>query len=257
MNTYSPIGMLDSGAGGLSVLREAVSLLPHESFLFYGDQGNAPYGTKSKQEVLALVRRAVGRLMDADVKAIVLACNTATAEAALELRQELSLPVIGMEPALKPASMCYHGGTILVLATPGTLSSAKYAALSSHWGEHAVSVPCPGLMEFVERGELDSPALSAYLERLLAPYRSEQVDAAVLGCTHYVFLKRQISRFFPQGTPVLDGNAGTVRQLKRVLGERGLLNPGPEKGKVLIESSGNAENLRVLEKLFRQNLAMQ
>ena len=231
MNALSPIGLIDSGAGGISVLKEAVRLMPQERYLFYGDQKNAPYGTKSKEEVLALVRAAVQYLLSKDIKALVLACNTATARAARELREELTIPVIGMEPALKPASFLYRGGKILVLATP------------------AVSVPCPGLMEFVEEGVFDDPALLRYLENLFDPWRQSQVDAIVLGCTHYVFLKSLIQRFFPI-TPVLDGNEGTVRQLQRVLDSRGLLLPPGETGSVTIESSGTSEHLAILHRLF-------
>ncbi len=249
MNALSPIGLLDSGAGGISVLREAVRLMPNEHYLFYGDQKNAPYGTKSREEVLALVRCCVQHLLKSDIKALVIACNTATARAAKELREELTIPVIGMEPALKPASALYHGGSILVLATPGTLASEKYSLLSSRWGQHAVSVPCPGLMEFVERGHFEDPALKAYLEDLFAPWRGSQIDAIVLGCTHYVFLKDMIQQFFPQ-TPVLDGNEGTVRQLQRVLDARSLLCPSGEPGGVVIESSGSEEHLAVLRRLF-------
>ena len=249
MNALSPIGLIDSGAGGISVLKEAVRLMPQERYLFYGDQKNAPYGTKTKEEVLALVRAAVQYLLSKDIKALVLACNTATARAARELREELTIPVIGMEPALKPASFLYRGGKILVLATPGTLASEKYGLLSSRWGQHAVSVPCPGLMEFVEEGVFDDPALLRYLENLFEPWRQSQVDAIVLGCTHYVFLKSLIQRFFPN-TPVLDGNEGTVRQLQRVLGSRNLLLPPGETGSVTIVSSGTSKHLAVLHRLF-------
>ena len=241
--------MLDSGAGGISVLKQAVSLMPREHYIFYGDQLNAPYGTKSREEVLALVRSAVRLLLASDIKALVLACNTATAKAAKELRAELSIPVIGMEPALKPASALYRGGAILVMATPGTLSSEKYSLLSSQWGEHAVSVPCPGLMEFVERGDFSSPALHDYLQTLFSPWQARQVDAIVLGCTHYVFLKEAVRRFFP-AVPVLDGNEGTVLQLRRVLAARGLLCPETQSGTVRILSSDSEEHLAVLRQLY-------
>ena len=249
MNALSPIGLMDSGAGGISVLKEAVRLMPQEHYLFYGDQKNAPYGTKTKEEVLSLVRSVVSHLMSRDIKALVIACNTATARAAKELREELTIPVIGMEPALKPASALYRGGQILVLATPGTLASEKYGLLSSLWGQHAVSVPCPGLMEFVEQGRFDDPALTAYLDGLFAPWLHSQVDAIVMGCTHYVFLKALIRSYFPE-TPVLDGNEGTVRQLQRVLAARNLLCPPGSTGSVTIESSGTEEHLAVLRSLY-------
>jgi glutamate racemase len=119
-----------------------------------------------------------------------------------------------MEPALKPASLLHRDGVVLALATPGTIAGEKYAHLYALYGEGVVSLPCGGLMEFAERGELDSPALRAYLSDLFRPYAGQKVEAVVLGCTHYVFQKRAIGRFFP-GTPLIDGNEGTVRQLGR------------------------------------------
>ena len=247
MNRQAPIGMFDSGVGGISVLREAVRLLPHERFLFYGDTAHAPYGTKDKAEVLRLSRQVVETLLARGAKAIVIACNTATSAAAAALRAQYpDLPIIGMEPALKPAQKLHRDGIVLSLATPGTIAGEKYAHLYSLYGEGVVSLPCPGLMEFVERGELDGECLNAYLDRLFAPYRGGKVEAIVLGCTHYVFLKSAVARFFPQ-VPLIDGNEGTVRQLKRRLEERGLLAPEEAIGGTeLISSGGNAEIMRTL-----------
>ena len=239
MDRYSPIGIFDSGAGGVSVLRTAVSFLPNERFIFYGDSLNAPYGTKSADEVLALVTRVADTLAALDVKAIVIACNTATALAARQLRDTRTLPIIGMEPALKPASLIRKDGIVLVMATPNTLHSEKYARLYAMYGENALSLPCPGLMEFVERGETDSPTLYAYLDALFAPYKGAHVDAVVLGCTHYVFLRRAVSRFFAPDTAVIDGNEGTARQLKRRLEALQLLSDKkPEEAVRFLSSSG-------------------
>ena len=227
MNRQAPIGMFDSGVGGISVLREAVRLLPHERFLFYGDTAHAPYGTKDKAEVLRLSRQVVETLLARGAKAIVIACNTATSAAAAALR-------------------AHRDGIVLSLATPGTIAGEKYAHLYSLYGEGVVSLPCPGLMDFVERGELGGECLNAYLDRLFAPYRGGKVEAIVLGCTHYVFLKSAVARFFPQ-VPLIDGNEGTVRQLKRRLEERGLLAPEEAIGGTeLISSGGNAEIMRTL-----------
>ena len=246
----SPIGMFDSGVGGISVLREAVRRLPGERFIFYGDTKNAPYGTKKKEEVLALARRIVEMLLERGCKAIVIACNTATSAAAAALRSAYpDVPIIGMEPALKPASLLHKDGIVLSLATPGTIAGEKYAQLYALYGEGVASLPCPGLMEFAEKGEMDSPALREYLAALFQPYAGEKVEAVVLGCTHYVFLKRAISRFFP-GAAMVDGNLGTVRQLTRRLREKNLLAPEGGQGSVELLSSGGEEAERIMRALL-------
>lgn len=250
MDKYSPIGIFDSGAGGVSVLLSAVSALSNEQFIYFGDTANAPYGTKTKEQVCALAQDVADKLIKMDVKAIIIACNTATAAAAETLRASHCLPIIGMEPALKPASLLRRSGLVLVLATPGTLKSEKYKLLYSRYGKHAESLPCPGLMEFVERGEMDTSALHAYLTDLFAPFAAAKVDAVVLGCTHYVFIKNAISKHFSSQTAVIDGNEGTVRQLKRLLESRGMLSDSTEKGKVTLLSSGGEEALRTLQNLF-------
>ncbi len=232
---FSPIGVFDSGVGGISVLSELVRCLPGEDFLYYGDTLHAPYGTKSQGEVLAYVRGVMNHLMAQDVKAVVIACNTATSVAAATLRQELSLPIIGMEPALKPASEMRHGGQILVLATPMTLRLPKFQALYARYGEGAVPLPCPGLMELVEQQAFDQA--SRYLAELFSPYDMAQVDAIVLGCTHYVFLRPCLQQLLPPHVLVLDGNAGTARQLHRVLEARHLLND--RGGSIRFETSGD------------------
>lgn len=246
----APIGMFDSGVGGVSVLREAVRVLPHERFIFYGDTKNAPYGTKTREEVLGLSRRVVRFLMGRGVKAVVIACNTATSAAAADLRREYAdLPIIAMEPALKPASLLRHDGVVLSLATPGTIAGEKYAHLYSLYGEGVISLPCPGLMEFVERGELGGGALTAYFQNLFAPYQRQKVDAIVLGCTHYSFLKKAIAAFYPD-IPLLDGNEGTVRQLRRRLEAVGMLAPDGATGGVELLSSGGEEPVRRMRELL-------
>ena len=250
MSSTAPIGMFDSGVGGISVLREAVRLLPNERFLFYGDTHNAPYGTKSREEVLSLSRNVVKTLLERGSKAILIACNTATSAAAAALRAEyVDLPIVAMEPALKPASLLHQDGIVLSLATPGTLSGEKYAHLFSLYGQGVVSLPCPGLMEFAERGELQSEALETYLSRLFQPYLHEKIEAVVLGCTHYVFLKQAIGAFFP-GVPLIDGNEGTVRQLIRRLAEKDLLAPADAQGSVELISSGGRDAIETMRRLL-------
>ena len=234
-----PVGIFDSGVGGISVLRELRAQLPQENVIYYGDTAYAPYGTKPPEVVMARVRQVMAELLNRDVKAVVIACNTATSVAAATLRAEMTLPIIGMEPALKPAHQLRHGGRILVMATPLTLRLPKFEALMARYGEGASPLPCPGLMELVEEGKLDGPEIEDYLHHLFAPYRDTPVDAVVLGCTHYVFLHPILRRLLPAETAILDGNAGAIRQLRRVLAERNALRPEGASGRVELHTSGD------------------
>ena len=234
-----PVGIFDSGVGGVSVLRELRAQLPLENVVYYGDTAHAPYGTKPPEVVMARVRQVMAELLNRNVKAVVIACNTATSVAAATLRAEMTLPIIGMEPALKPAHQLRHGGQVLVMATPLTLRLPKFAALMARYGEGASPLPCPGLMELVEAGHLDDAEITAYLTQLFAPYAHTAVDAVVLGCTHYVFLKPLLRRMLPPETAILDGNAGTIRQLQRVLTDHGSLRQQGDPGHVELLTSGD------------------
>ena len=247
------IGIFDSGVGGVSVLRDMARMLPHERFVYYGDNLNAPYGVKSEEEIRTLAMNVADVLLALHIKALVVACNTATSAAIIQLREQLSMPVIGMEPALKPASQMCRGGQVLVLATPATLRQNKFQRLYEQYGQNAVIQPCAGLMEFAEKGELEGEGIDRYLEELFAPYRNVQLDAAVLGCTHYVFLKRAIQKALP-GVPLVDGNEGTARRLEYLLREGNLLREEGEGG-VTFMTSGDAETyLPLMEKLFRTEI---
>ena len=254
MQKNAPIGIFDSGSGGVSVLRTALQMLPNERFLYFGDTANAPYGTKTEEEVIELAKRVAENLLAQGCKALVIACNTATCAAAATLRAMYpDLIIIGMEPALKLAHDLRPEGDILVLATPVSLSSNKYRLLYTAYGEHAHSLPCPGLMDFVERGDIDSDELKAYLKDKLSPFlQNGNVPAAVvLGCTHYVFLKKTISSLLPKETLVLDGNEGTVRQLRRRLEGANLLSDAPiPDGRVQICTSGSDEALQLMHQLL-------
>ena len=250
MDRNSAIGFFDSGVGGVSVLRDAVRLLPRERFLYYGDNLNAPYGTKSEDTIRTLATHVADVLLSYDIKALVIACNTATSAAAASLRARLSIPVIGMEPALKPASMLWRGGRILVLATPATLRQEKFRLLSEKYGEHAVVRPCAGLMELVEAGELESERLDDYLRGVLEDYRGVQLDAVVLGCTHYVFLKRALARLLP-GVPLVDGNEGTARLLQSLLDQGNLLREAGEGSVRFMTSGDEAVFIPLMERLYQ------
>ena len=244
-----PIGVFDSGVGGISALRAMIRALPQEHFIYYGDTANAPYGTKETAEVIACVRQVTERLLTRKIKAMVIACNTATGAAAYTLRRELTIPVIGMEPALKPASEIRKNGDVLVLATPLTLHQEKFNLLMEKYGEGAVRVPCTGLMELVEQENWQGA--EAYLKEVFAQYDTAKVDAVVLGCTHYVFLKDMIRGMLPDRVAIPEGSEGTARQLKRVLARNRLLRENGE-GRVELETSGSPEDLDKMRRLLER-----
>lgn len=220
-----PIGVMDSGMGGLSVVRALRSVMPDEKLIFWGDNKHAPYGVHNRQEILRMTWAIVERILERDVKALVIACNTATSAAAAELRAKLDIPVLGLEPALKPAVEFAGDGRVAVLATEATLSLEKYQQLLARFGRNTVSIPCPKLVELVEAGDIRSDAAADYIEEKLAPYR-DGLKAVVLGCTHFVWLSGAVEKVVP-GVKIFDGNDGLARYLHQVLAEKELLSCGP------------------------------
>jgi glutamate racemase len=244
-----PIGVFDSGVGGISVLRELVALMPQEDYIFFGDSANAPYGTKSLEEVHRLTMADAAHLIEQGVKALVVACNTATSVSIIKLREKYSdMPVTGIEPALKPAVLCQANPRVLVMATPMTIREKKFQKLLHTYEEQAriIPLPCPGLVEYVERGELEGDSLTSFLQDLFAPYQKEGVDSVVLGCTHYPFVRDAISHVLGDHVRIFDGGAGTARETKRRLQETHLLAPEDRIGSVRIENSDPSEQLSLL-----------
>ena len=238
MNTkHDYIAVFDSGVGGLSVLRHLRRVMPGERYLYFGDSANAPYGTKTKEDVKKLTFDAAQRLISRGIKALVVACNTATSAAIHDLRIAYpDLVVIGIEPALKLAAERFPGGKLCVMATPMTLREEKFAALMRRYEEvcHVQKLPAPGLVELVEGGKADSPETDSLLKTLFATLESTP-DAVVLGCTHYPFAAKAISRVLGEGVTLLDGGEGTARETRRRLAEAGLLEEG--EGALVIENS--------------------
>ncbi|MDO4516771.1 MAG: glutamate racemase [Bacillota bacterium] len=235
-----PIGVFDSGLGGVSVLRACTALLPREDFLFFGDSANAPYGEKPLDQVRRLTLRAAEGLVERGVKAIVVACNTATSAAITLLREKYpDLPVIGIEPAVKPAALADNSSSVIVMATPLTIREDKYQKLAAAFCDRAnvISLPCKGLAELVEQGHFDGPELDAYLQALFLPFRHCSVEYIVLGCTHYPFVRSAIRKNFHRPVTIIDGSDGTARQLRRQLEARELLRPGAGPGKVTFLNS--------------------
>ena len=246
-----PVGFFDSGLGGASVLREALGLLPKENYIYYGDNKNAPYGDKDEKEITRLAFAGAEFLVNHGVKAMVLACNTATSAAIREIRQTLSIPVISVEPAIKPACALPGDGKILMCATLATTRLERYKKLQARMPDpdRVINVPCPGLVDRIEQGVFGADAFDDLLKGYFEKYEGERIDAIVLGCTHFVFIKDAFERYAKEhfrGKSVLfDGNAATVLQLGRVLEEKGLCNT-QGKASVSFYSSGDPERFEPL-----------
>lgn len=224
-----PIGVFDSGVGGLSVLRELRRELPHEHFLYYADSGHCPYGGKSQPEIQARAVAITEELIEAGAKLIVVACNTATLAAVEHLRANYPVPFVGMEPAVKPACALTKTGVVGVLATGAALGGEKFHRLVDQHaqGVRIITQPCPGLVECVEAGDLDGARPQALIAQYLAPLRAAGADVFVLGCTHYPFLRALIEKLVGEHATVLDTGAAVARQVHRVLQREGLTrNPG-------------------------------
>lgn len=246
MASTAPIGVFDSGLGGISVVRELRRQLPHERILYIGDSANAPYGIRTPDEVRDLSFAIVERLVKQGVKAVVIACNTATSAAVNELREHYGIPIIGMEPALKVACDRGHGRRqhIIIAATPLTLRERKFAALMDRFtADHTMyPQPCPDLVSIVEHGQLNEHAtVMDTLHRYFDGYDMRDIDSVVLGCTHFVFYRPAFRELFADHVAIIDGNAGTVRHVQVVLESLGALAPQDAPGSVTLMNSSNDE----------------
>ena len=223
------IAVFDSGVGGISVLRQLRKLMPDENYIYYGDSANAPYGSRPTEEVRALTLAAAEKLIrEYPVKALVVACNTATAAAIKTLRATYSdLIVIGIEPALKLAADSFPGGRLGVMATEVTLREEKFDNLMHRFERECAitKIPAPGLVQLIEAGKSDTPETDELLQKLLGPYVGK-LDALVLGCTHYPFVSRRIGKVLGPETILLHGGKGTARETKRRLEKADLLHSG-------------------------------
>lgn len=226
----APVGVFDSGVGGLSVLGEIRRLLPNESLLYVADCGHIPYGEKTPEFIRQRCAIIANFLHQQGAKALVVACNTATVAGVADLRRDYPhWPIVGMEPAVKPAAAATRSGIVGVLATTGTLQSAKFAALLDRFATdvQVITQPCPGLVELIEAGDLQSPALRQLLQGYVEPLLAAGCDTLILGCTHYPFLKPLLKHMVPAHISLIDTGAAVARQLQRLLAERGLLATGP------------------------------
>lgn len=235
MNIGNPIGIFDSGVGGLTVLNEAIKQLPHEDFIYFRDSKNFPYGDKNPVELKKIIISNIKSLVNNGCKAVVIACNTATSIAIEDLRKKFDIPIIGMEPAIKPALENKHK-KVLVLATPVTLKLEKFNRLKNKLDkdDDLIILPAKGLADLIEKTvleKLDKKEIEKYVKNLFSSVNKEEISTIVLGCTHYVFIKDLIKKIFP-GKSIIDGNAGTVQYLKKTLKDANILNKKKAKGSV-------------------------
>lgn len=236
-----PIAVLDSGLGGVSVLGHLMRELPNEDFIYFGDTANVPYGSKTTDEIRAITMKNIETLISQYlVKAVVIACNTATGAAATACRERFkSIPIIGIEPAVKPAvtKSLKENPTVLVMATPLTLSQEKFTTLAQKYNPNAaiIPLPCEGLASLIESGA-SKEDIRLLLEKLFDTVKDIEIDSIVLGCTHYPLIEDTISEFFGD-VQIFDGGLGTALQTKRRLSETGLLEDNSEKGKITVINS--------------------
>ncbi|WP_105618171.1 glutamate racemase [Vallitalea okinawensis] len=209
------IGIFDSGIGGITVLKQAIEKLPMADFIYYADTLNVPYGTKSSEQVKGYVDDVVSFLMARDIEALVIACNTATSIAVRDLRNKYNIPIIGMEPAIKPAIREGNTKKVLVLATELTLKQAKFKELVSSMGanERITGIPAPRLVEFAEKGQIHTSEVLGYLEEIFKNINFNEYEYMVLGCTHFIYFKQAIRKIVPEHMKIIDGNQGTTKHL--------------------------------------------
>ncbi len=245
----SPIGIFDSGVGGISVLRALRQQIPDESVLYFGDQRHIPYGPRAMEQIREFSEAITRFLLEQGAKIIVVACNTASAAALQYLREIFpEVPFVGMEPAVKPAAEHTHTGKVGVLATPATFQGALYASVVERFanGVELFQDTCPGLVQQIEQGNLEGPEARRILEAALQPMLEKDIDTVVLGCTHYPFVIPLIQEIVGENVRVIDPAPAVARQTGRLLEARAMRNGSGAKSEVKLYTSGDPETLRSL-----------
>ena len=251
-NNANPIAVLDSGIGGMSTLSYISTTLPSENIIYIADSNYAPYGGKSEQEITARMLKIFDFLLIKKTKVFVLACNTATAASITKLREIYRYPILGMEPAVKPASLITKNNKVGVLATAGTLKSAKFAALLdtySHDDINFYTQPCEGLVECIENGDTKSKEVNDLLVKYLTPLLKENIDTIILGCTHYWFIKDLIKEIVGDQIKVIDTNQAVANHVKNTLMELKSLNQDAC-GRVEFWSNSTKSNTKEIMKKY-------
>jgi glutamate racemase len=247
MHNLNPIGLFDSGIGGTSIWKEIHTLLPNENTIYLADSKNAPYGQKSKEEIIFLSKKNTEILLNKNAKIIVVACNTATTNAIKELRSLYDVPFIGIEPAIKPAAHKSKTKTIGILATKGTLNSALFSqSVLNYPSTKIVEQIGYGLVQLIEEGKIESEAMKELLTQYLSPMVRQNIDYLVLGCSHYPYLIPQIKKIIPQHIKIIDSGQAVALQTKNVLSENNTLNKGLGSSNLFYTNS----NPQVLQKII-------
>jgi glutamate racemase len=245
----APIGIFDSGVGGLSVLREIHRQLPHEALIFLADQAHVPYGSRPLEEVRKFTAAITRWLLSQGAKLIVVACNTASGAALHHLRASFpGIPFVGMEPAVKPAAETTHSGVVGVLATPATFQGALYASVIERFaqGVRVLQDTCPGLVAQIEAGDFSGPVTRKILEKALHPMLAQGIDTVVLGCTHYPFVIPLIQEIIGSQARVIDPAPAVARQVGRVIDQRALRSLAVQPGDIRYFTTGDAGRLSAL-----------
>lgn len=241
MHNNQPIGIFDSGIGGTSIWKEINQLLPNENTLYLADSANAPYGKKSKSEIIDLCCKNVDFLIQNNAKMIVVACNTATTNAIKELRNKYKIPFIGIEPAIKPAALKSNTKAIGILATQGTLNSELFHKQVENFNHiKIVEQVGHGLVELIESGKIDSPEMKKLLQSYVKPMIQANIDYLVLGCSHYPYLIPQIKQILPATIQIIDSGLAVAKQTHVVLNENNILNQNKTKGKNIFHTNSDS-----------------
>ncbi|MCZ4319241.1 glutamate racemase [Aequorivita viscosa] len=259
MNKNSPIGIFDSGVGGSSIWQEIHKYLPHEHTIYLADSKNAPYGNKSAEEITELSIKNTEKLLHLGAKLIVVACNTATTNAIVTLRQNYNIPIIGIEPAIKPAALKTVSKSIGILATKGTLSSALFSATTREFTKDisVVEIIGEGLVPLIEAGNLDGPEMISLLKKHTKPMISANVDYVVLGCSHYPYIIPQLKEILPKNVTIIDSGEAVARQTKTVLQSLDLLREEYTPPKLQFFTNAKTDTLKFLLKKYSEKISVE
>ena len=256
----NPIGIFDSGIGGLSVLRDIRGLLPHEKLIFIADSAFAPYGNKPLEFIQQRSKDLSRFLLEQGAKTVVVACNTATAIAVNQLREQFNIPIIAMEPGVKPAISATRSGIVGVLATENTLTSQQFTRLLHRYAENVqvISQPCPGLVEQIESGEFDSIRTRQLIEQYTAPLLSAGADTIVLGCTHYPLIRQQIADIIGPNITIIETGQAVAQQVKHVIAEQHITAHSTDRASITCWTSGNITQVQtIISSMFGQAIPAQ
>ena len=259
MHRNKPIGVFDSGVGGSSIWQEIHKLMPFENIIYLADSKNAPYGNKSAEEITALSIKNTEKLLELGCKIIVVACNTATTNAIASLRENFEIPIIGIEPAIKPAALNTKSKSIGILATKGTLSSALFSQTNKEFTKDisVVEVIGEGLVLLIEAGNLDGPEMIALLKKHTKPMIDANVDYVVLGCSHYPYLIPALKNILPPHVEIIDSGEAVAKQTKTVLQSLNLLREEKTKPKLQFFTNAEPDTLKFLLKDYSEKISVE